>query len=267
MQLDGHQIRIVICPALERISTGEKESPMANKDGDIWHADPSKTLANMFEFNRQQPDPLTTERVIEHFKKNHPEIDWDTLNLHSPLIRDSIAAAAMKLDPNSWWDKPVFVAFEKAGLDHNNPAHWRVLLNYFCWAHFRPKRGRGAPALWSPQRYCRLLQDEDRVRRDHPTFSHENVYRTIVQRYEHYRRKNGKPLKPGRIKTALREARDPECNAQLAMYLSTMLQRGRSHFQLDWSPEVETKFTQVCIEKYCKEIASAWRRADNPVEY
>jgi hypothetical protein len=46
-----------------------------------------------------------------------------------------------------------------------------------------------------------------------------------------------------------------------------MLQRGRSHFQLDWSPEVETKFTQVCIEKYCKEIASAWRRADNPVEY
>ena len=74
---------------------------MAIKDDDIWHADSSKTLANMFEFNRQQPDSLTTEGVIEHFKKNHPEIDWDTLNRHSSLIRDSIAAAALKLDPNT----------------------------------------------------------------------------------------------------------------------------------------------------------------------
>lgn len=45
---------------------------MAIKDDDIWHANSSKTLANMFEFNRQQPDSLTTEGVIEHFKKESP---------------------------------------------------------------------------------------------------------------------------------------------------------------------------------------------------
>jgi hypothetical protein len=243
---------------------------MAIKDDDIWHADSSKTLANMFEFNRQQPDSLTTEGVIEHFKKNHPEIDWDTLNRHSSLIRDSIAAAALKLDPNSWWDRPVFVAFEKAGLDHNNPAHWRLLLNYFCWAHFRPRRGRGAPALWPPQRYCRLLQDEDRVRRDHPTFSNERVYSIIVERYEqHYRKKNGKPLKPSRIKTALREARDPDCNPHLATYLNLTIQSARSEHQQhkrEWSPEAEAEVTRRSIEEYCRQVA-ALPRADIPVEY
>ena len=132
-----------------------------------------------------------------------------------------VGRCALKLDPNSEWDKPIALAFEKAGLDPRQPANWRLLISYFCWAHFGPRRGRGAPALWPPQRYCRLLQDEDRVRRDHPTFSNEDVYRTIVQRYEHYRRKNGKPLKPGRIKTALREARDPECNPHLAAYLNS----------------------------------------------
>jgi hypothetical protein len=243
---------------------------MATKDDDVWHADPSKTLANMFEFHRQQPDPLSSERVIEHFKAIHPEIDWDTLNLHGAVIRGSISAAALRLDPNSELDKPVFIAFEKAGLDHNNPAHWRLLLNDFCWAHFRPRRRRGAPALWSPQRYCRLLQDEDRVRQDHPKFSHQDVCRTIVQRYEHYRRKNGKPLSAGRIKTALREARDPECNAYVAMHLSTTINRSRSHFQrngIDWSSDVESVVRRFCIKDYCDVIAGAWRRSENPVEY
>jgi hypothetical protein len=256
---------------------------MAIKDDDILHADPSKFLAQIFESRRQQPDLLPAERFVEHLKKNHPEIDWSKLDLDSPLIRDSLAASALKLDPNSEWDKPVFVAFEKAGLDHNNPAHWRFLLNDFCWAHFRPRRRRGAPALWSPQRYWRLLQHEaqvrhdhpefllqdgDRVRRDHPKFSNEDVYRTIVQRYgDYYRGKNGKPLQPGRIKTALREARDPECNAHLAMYLSMTINRARSHFQqngLDWSSDVETAVRRFYIEDYCRQITSAEWRAENP---
>jgi hypothetical protein len=104
----------------------------------------------MFEFNRQQPDPLAAERVIEHFKKNHPEIDRDRVNRHGSLIRDSIAAAALKLDPNSWWDRPVFVAFEKAGLDHNNPGHWRLLLNDFFLGAFPPQKKAWGSSVMAP---------------------------------------------------------------------------------------------------------------------
>jgi hypothetical protein len=241
---------------------------MAVKTGHIAHANPSKLLSQMLEFQRQNPEFLTTESYVKHLKEKYPEKDWGDLCGDNPIIQQLLAASALKLDPNSEWDKPIALAFEKAGLDPRQPANWRLLISYFCWAHFGPRRGRGAPALWPPQRYCRLLQDEDRVRRDHPTFSNEDVYRTIVQRYEHYRRKNGKPLKPGRIKTALRDARDPECNPHLAAYLNLTIQSARSEHQQhkrEWSPEAEAEVTRRSIEEYCRQVA-ALPRAENPVE-
>src|SRR5262249_25045367 len=112
------------------------------------------------------------------------------------------------------------------------------------------RRGRGAPKQWTPQLYCRLLRDEARVRRDHPTFSNENVYRTIIKRGD-YKRKNGKPLGPGRIKSALREARDPQCNLHLAAYVSNMMSKIRSeHERGGWSSDIEAEVTRLCIKKY-----------------
>jgi hypothetical protein len=87
----------------------------------------------------------------------------------------------------------------------------------------------------------------------------------VISKRETYKKKNGKPLSPGRIKTALREARDPKCNAHLSAFLNAFLQQQRS--QHDWTPQLEDKLTQLVIETYCREIGGAWRRAENPVEY
>src|SRR4249920_1908423 len=39
-------------------------------------------------------------------------------------------------------EDPIRRAFIEAGLDHQNPIHWRLLLEFFCFAHFwrRPDR-------------------------------------------------------------------------------------------------------------------------------
>jgi hypothetical protein len=124
--------------------------------------DPSKALAQLFDYTKRRPALVSIERAIEYIKETYPEIDPppDIAN-----IKESLAIAALQLHP---FDKPLATAFHKSGLDPTNPADWRWLLDLFCWAHFRPRRGRGAPALWTAQRYWRLLQDEDRVRCDHP---------------------------------------------------------------------------------------------------
>jgi hypothetical protein len=226
--------------------------------------DPSKALAQLFKYARGIPNPVSIESAIAYFRETYPEVDPPP---DIASIKESLAIVALELHP---FDKPLATAFDKSGLDPTNPADWRRLLDLFCWAHFRPKRGRGAPALWSARRYWRLLQDEDRVRFDHPSFSNEDVYRTIVKRFNHYRRKDGRPLTSGRIKTALREARDPECNPELAAQLRSWLQGTRSQCQqpqVNWSAEIEARFTRWFIEAYCKGIAAAWRRAENPVEY
>jgi hypothetical protein len=52
--------------------------------------------------------------------------------------------------------------------------------------------------------------------------------------------------------------------------LRSLLQQARSQYQqqgVNWSAGIEAEWTRRLIESYCKEIASAWRRAENPVQY
>jgi hypothetical protein len=230
---------------------------------DILNSDPAKCLAQMFDSHRK--DPLSIDKPLEHFKKRHPEVDWDAQIERDPsILRDSMAVSALKLYDDDF-DRPVAIAFERAGLDPENPLHWRLLLNYFCWAHFRPKRGRGAPELWSPERYIRLLQDEYQVRRDHPTFGHMDVCRVISKRGA-YKRK-GKPLTASRIKSALREARDPQCNRHLLEYVAMIRQRIRQESQnRDLSPDAEAALRRFCIEQYCKQVVDPEWRSKNALD-
>jgi hypothetical protein len=236
--------------------------------------DPSKCLAQLFAMERKGPDYFSKERVIEHCKKVDPETDWDKLSVESPTIANEVLARVahlvFRLDPNSRFDKPLMVAFEKAGLDHNNVAHWRLLLTDFCIAHYYPRRkGRGAPKLWRPEDYCRLLRDEARVRRDHPTFSNEDVYRTIIKRGAYKQRKSGKPLGAGRIKSALREARDPKCNMHLAANISNVISQIRSERErtaIGWSSDVEAEVTRLCIKKYCEVVVDGTGFGLGPLE-
>jgi hypothetical protein len=231
---------------------------MPDKNNDL-PADPSKCLSQLFsDLHRGTAHFATPEAVVEEVKERRRDL---TLDPNDPLVRGLIAAVALRLDPNDGWDNVVRVAFEKAGLDHKNPIHWRILMRQFAGAHYRIKRGRGAPSLWDAKRYCRLLQDEARVWSQHPTFSNEDVCRTIARRsgYTNARgQRQGKPLSKDRIKSALREARESRCNADLAAYLLRMMRSGRAYYLKEgwaWSPATEAEFTQASIGKYCAEVS------------
>jgi hypothetical protein len=226
---------------------------------------PSKFLSQILEMTREGGAARMGRMTVQHFKNLDPTIDWGDadLNWDDPAVRDAFAASLWQILPGEL-DRPVALAFEKAGLSPKNPLHWRLLFSYFCWAHFRPRRGRGAPEIWSSRQYARLLQDADRLKYSHPRFSKENIYRLISKKGA-YKTRNGKPLSAGRIKTALREARDPNCNAHLSALLNDFLQHKRTRH--DWTPQVEDEMTRLFIETYCQAIGGAWRRAENPMEY
>ena len=192
------------------------------------------------------------------FDFGESDLDWD-----NPIIRQVFADSVGKIYPGKF-DQPVALAFKKAGLDPKNLIHWRILLSFFCHAFFGSTRKRGAPRTWTAREYARLLQDADQVKVRHPDFSRENVYITISKQGK-FKKKNGQPLAPGRIKTALREARNPDYNASLAAYLQDAVQKSRISYQQQgkfWSPKIEAELIKHEIEKYCETIASAWRRAE-----
>jgi hypothetical protein len=199
---------------------------------------------------------------MENLKKHYPDEDWGDPFPDYPRIRDASAAAALEqLDPQNEWHKPAIVAFQKAGLDPNNPVHWRLLLQYFCFAHFRFARRRGAPELWNGEMYCRLLQEFDRLKSGKRRLSNEALYKAISKSGK-YKKANGEPISPGRIKTALREARDPRHNGVLAKRVIDDLEQRRANPRAETLDEFKRR-----IEDYCQQIASAWRRADNPVKF
>jgi hypothetical protein len=113
--------------------------------------------------------------------------------------------------------------------------------------------------LWNGEMYCRLLQEADRLKSRNPRLSNEAVYKAISKSGK-YKKANGEPISPGRIKTALREARDPRHNDVLAKRLIDDLEQRRGNLGPEYLDEFRRK-----IEDYCQQIASAWRRAENPI--
>jgi hypothetical protein len=226
---------------------------------------PSKIVARLLDEQRGEPCSELGRELYEHCKKHFPDQYWGPPFKDNPMIRDASAAAALKpLDPQNQWHKPVIVAFQKAGLDPNNPLHWRLLLQYFCFAHFRfTRRRRGAPELWNGEMYCRLLQDFDRITSRKSRLSNEAKY-AAISNSGNYKNAKGKPISPGRIKTALREARDPRHNGVLSKRLIKDLEQRRGN--LASASEYFDEYRRK-IEDYCQEIANAWRRTENPIKY
>jgi hypothetical protein len=223
---------------------------------------PSKILSQLLNEQKKESYSELGRELAEHLREHFPEKDWGDRFPDNPRIRDASAAAALEqLDPQNEWHKPAIVAFQKAGLDPNNPVHWRLLLQYFCFAHFRSARRRGAPELWNGEMYCRLLQESDRLKSRNPRLSNEAVYKAI-SRSGKYKKANGEPISPGRIKTALREARDPKHNDVLAKRLIDDLEQRRGNLGSEYLDEFRRK-----IEDYCQQIASGWRRAENPIKF
>lgn len=182
-------------------------------------------------------------------------IDWD-----NPFVRNETASDAVTLDSENPMDEQIGLAFNAAGLNHKNPWHWRILLGMFAVAHFGPKRRRGARKLWAGDSYCQLLYDVEKVKAEHSWPSDRAACRVLAKRRVAYG-EHGKQQTAETLRRAVREARDPDKNSFLALWVGENLRKMRSDHQkrnVPWTTETAAAAKQKCIELMCKWIANSW---------
>ena len=80
--------------------------------------------------------------------------------------------------------------FAAAKLNPNDPTHWRVLLEFFVWAHYGDRRKRGRPKEWDSARLSQLREDYRDVKSRNPFLSDDYVFR-ILGRRAAYQTKQG----------------------------------------------------------------------------
>ncbi len=107
-------------------------------------------------------------------------------------------------------------AFEAAGMDRTDPLHWYQLMAFFAWAHFGDSRKKGRPPEWDALRYCKLIKDFDDKKRSNPALSDEDVFKLLAKTAS-YKTAKG-PLSTSRLRKALKEANDPDCNELLSVF-------------------------------------------------
>jgi hypothetical protein len=174
---------------------------MAGKDS------ASRRLARAFRI--AVPDTAWAVIAVDD-EKNRQLIKWEDMDV------DSIAAPAYRniftltSDPS---DAPLALAFAAAKLHSNDPTHWRVLLEFFAWAHYGDRKGRGAPKKWDSVRLSQLRKDFSDVKSRNQYFSDNDVFRNLGRRPA-YQTKRG-PLSMYRFKKLFKDANDPKHNKLL----------------------------------------------------
>jgi hypothetical protein len=105
----------------------------------------SQWLSDAFAMSK---DGVSDSQLAARINKSwHPRPDgksWDEAVFKDPEFRMILADAALSLGPSPI-EEPVRRAFSEAGLDHQNPIHWRLLLEFFCYAHFAWTKKVGRP--------------------------------------------------------------------------------------------------------------------------
>ena len=221
---------------------------------------PSERLQEYFEADEEDPfrkevvrDP--PKRIKKKNDKRGVAPDWfefDTcarFALQSPDDRDPVEA-------------PIAAAFEAANLDSKNPLHWRQLITYFAWAHFGPKRGRGRPATWNSERYGQRLEDVDRIKSKNERLSDSAACQNL-KKGEFKEKYEGQSAE--RLRKALREARNPYFNAELAKLVDEdwWAQIHKYHDEHDeyMSGEQDDELIAQLSKHYSEIIAGRWRKS------
>jgi hypothetical protein len=101
---------------------------------------------------------------------------------------------------------PVKGAFELAGMDRTNPAHWLRLMLVFAWAHFGDRAKRGRPKKWDPARLRKLIGDFNEIKGRRPDLSDEAIFNRLARQPD-YSTKKG-PLSSNRLRKVLKEANE-----------------------------------------------------------
>jgi hypothetical protein len=126
--------------------------------------DPPRRLAKSI----KQPKFAIRKKVVQHIELERdergnlverigpvedegPAVDWSSC---PPDLRafEANKATTLGFSPD---DVPVREAFNKFGLDQQDPWQWRLLLYYLADAHFGGSKKR---AQWNDEKYARLLR-------------------------------------------------------------------------------------------------------------
>jgi hypothetical protein len=179
------------------------------------------------------------------------EPDWD-----DPSTREVAADSALTLRKESSLYRPVAAVFESAGLNLKNPFHWRILFDFFCWAHFRPKGKPGRPGKWS-QQYSQLARDFALVRKEKLAFSNLEVCRVLKKRFPNRYGRPNEPPSAERIAKEAKKSQDPKFNPALGATLDAVLRLVRLDFEkqgLEWNADTEARKSKEWVEFLNKQV-------------
>jgi hypothetical protein len=129
----------------------------------------------------------------------------------------------------SYLDEPVQRAFKIAGLNPEDQIHPRILMMVLCWSVFPPE-SLPSRLVWTGKRYCQLLRD-----------AHKHTS-TRLQRSDRYISKKLAEFgtySEETVRERLPEARDPEKNKVLKVYVNRGLTSIRASYERrrhEWPP-------------------------------
>jgi hypothetical protein len=99
----------------------------------------SRRLAKAFSI--VVPDTALALVAVDDEKPPHI-IKWENMDDGPSVASAYRNIFTLTSDPG---DALLAMVFAAAKLNSNDPTHWRVLLEFFAWAHYGDRRKRGAP--------------------------------------------------------------------------------------------------------------------------
>jgi hypothetical protein len=158
---------------------------------------------------------------------------WDEtdFNFKDPELRMIFADAALTLGSHPMHD-PVRRAFRQAGLDPQNPLHWRLLIELFCYAHFGSAQRAGRPPRTDQTKLLREVAD---IKQRNPVLSTNSALKTLHKKGL-FKKSNGDVLSINRLGKMYRAAHRARTERLNETTVNSMLQYARSE-NLNWTEE------------------------------
>ena len=139
--------------------------------------------------------------------KNPPS--FSLLDLATPDQKKELAAS-LWLDEKDPFVGPLIRAFKAFGLDHRNNDDWYDLAAHLARVLFQ-KHQPGPQKKWTDERLFQLLADVAAYNRKRPQASDSEICDWL-----HRHKKNYADESSDALRRALRDARNPKCNSELA---------------------------------------------------
>lgn len=133
----------------------------------------------------------------EHLLGHRDGLPWEEMgDLPKPSAFNELGACPLPVS--------VKAAFELAGMDRTNPAHWLQLMFLFAWAHFGDRAKRGAPKKWDTAKYRKLIGDFNEIKGRRPNLSDEAIFKQLAKQSDYLTKKG--PLSSNCLRKLLKEA-------------------------------------------------------------